>query len=448
MSHMLELGVSMRDIALLVVLSGLVWLAWLRPWVGVLGLSFLSYMHPQGYSSGFVNVFPVYATLFAVVCASLVYGLWRRRMVITSLVPFARDWRVWMLTSLWLWFGITTFFSVAPWEAWDKYLQVLKIAPPLLLTLLLINDRRKLHYLIITIALSIVLVAFKGGYWAVMTGFHDRVYGPPGSQYGDNNEFAVAVCMAIPLMVIWLHATSNRFLKGVIVVGIALCYGAALSSWSRGGLLALGVVTLLLIWHSRRKLWVLPLLTVLGVALFVQLPDEWFGRMQSLGNPTDASAQSRLAAWRIGWDVISQRPVTGAGFNAWPAYTLSTGGPLDWHSMYVEMATEHGIVGLVLWGILLLGSVFVLTLQAWRRLPNQQRWVADYSAMLQTSLAAYLVGGLTLGIAYWELPYHLVSVSILLKTIAREDIPRVRNAGTKPMEGDLVVSEDLTLASR
>jgi hypothetical protein len=34
--------------------------------------------------------------------------------------------------------------------------------------------------------------------------------------------------------------------------------------------------------------------------------------------------------------------------------------------------------------------------------------------MLQASLMAYLDGGITLGIAYWELPYHLVVLAALL----------------------------------
>ena len=45
-------------------------------------------------------------------------------------------------------------------------------------------------------------------------------------------------------------------------------------------------------------------------------------------------------------------------------------------------------------------------------------WIREYGAMLQSSLLAYLVGGITLGIAYWELPYHLVILSTLLSTFS------------------------------
>ncbi len=415
----------MRDLSLLLILLALAWLALLRPWLGVLGLAVLSYMHPQGYAQGFMKAFPSYLALFAVVCLSLAYhslreGTWRT-------LPWQRflDWRLLILATLWLWFAVSSRFSVAPWEAWDKYRDVLKILPPLVLTVLLIDNREKLHYLIVTIALSIALIALKGGYWAVMTGFQDRVYGPPASAYSGNNEFAVAAAMAIPLLVLWLHETRQPLLRLSLMGAIALSYGAALSSWSRGGMLALGAMTLLLILHSRRKWLSIPLLIALGAMLFTQLPDKWFGRMQTFtAIEADPSAQSRLAVWRIGLDFAGQHPLTGGGFNAWPALTLSTGGSLDWHSAYIEMVAEHGFVGLAIWAVLLFGTLFGLLARAWRR-RDALSWQADYGAMLAVSLAAYLVGGLTLGIAYWELPYHLVVLAVLLKRVVPEsDIRR------------------------
>jgi probable O-glycosylation ligase (exosortase A-associated) len=322
------------------------------------------------------------------------------------------DWRLYGLLGLWIWFGVTSYFSVAPWEAWDKFHDVLKILPPFFLALLLIDTREKLYYLLVAIALSILLVALKGGYWAVISGFQDRVYGPPESPYTDNNAFAVAVAMAIPLMLLWLRETCDRALRIFLLAGIALSYAGVVSSWSRGGMLALASMTLLLVWHSKRKLLAIPLLLVLVAVLFVQLPDQWFGRMESVSAyQDDQSARGRLDVWRIGIDFANAHPLTGGGFNAWPTLTLSAAGGLDWHSAYIEMLAEHGYVGLVLWAGLLTATLLSLTWNARRR----PAWQTDYGAMLQASLMAYLVGGVTLGIAYWELPYHLVVLATLLK---------------------------------
>jgi probable O-glycosylation ligase (exosortase A-associated) len=417
---MFEDGVFPRDIALAIILLGFAGLALRRPWLGLLGLAVLSYMHPQGYAPGFMKSFPAYASLFFVVVASSALALARGRLAYQSPRLLLRDWRIYALPGLWLWFALTSHFSIAHWEAWDKFHQVARILPPLALTLLLIDDRRKLHALIVTVALSIMLIAIKGGYWAVITGFQDRVYGPAGSQYGDNNEFAVAVCMAIPLLMIWLQETRERAARVFIMMGVAMCYFAVASSWSRGGMLALSVVSLVLVMQSRRKLLLTPTLLLLAGALFIQLPESWFGRMQTLGEVTaEESAASRLALWRSGIEFTLKHPIFGGGFNLWPALNLEQGG-MDWHSVYVKMAAEHGIVGLAIWAALLFGSVLHLARQAWGRIPGQPRWVAQYSAMLLTSLLAYLVGGATLGISYWEFPYLIVVFSMVLRLLGEQ----------------------------
>ena len=417
----------MPDFAIVTMLLSFAMLAIYRPWLGVLGLAVFSYMHPQGYAQGFAKNIPAFLILFGIVSLSTIAHYIRTRPPLIA--PF--DWRLVCLAGLWIWFAVSSYFAIFPSGAFEKYIDVLKILPPLLLTLLLIDSREKLRYLVVIIAASILLIAVKGGFWAVMTGFHDRVYGPPGSQYAGNNEFAVAVTMVIPLLFVWLRESQDKLLRMVIVGGILLCYGSVLSSWSRGGMLALAVVTLMLLWHSKKKLLAIPLLAVVLAGFFVQLPGNWFERMETLtAVGQDASAQSRLAAWRIGSEFVQTRPVTGGGFDAWPALTLSTGAPLDWHSAYVEMAAEHGLVGLAIWGLLLIGTLGSLTRLGMTATRKGVAWAADYAAMLRASLLAYMVGGLTLGIAYWELPYHLIVITIVLGVIATGEHGSVSNQET------------------
>ena len=56
----------------------------------------------------------------------------------------------------------------------------------------------------------------------------------------ENNAFAVATVMAIPLLVLWLRETQNKYLRFALMGSIPLCMASALSSWSRGGLLNTG----------------------------------------------------------------------------------------------------------------------------------------------------------------------------------------------------------------
>lgn len=413
----------MRDLAILLILCGMAWLAWWRPWIGVLGLAFLGGMHPQGYASGFMATFPVYMTLFVFVALAAARDFWRQR----ALPPLFFDWRLLLMVLLWGQFVLSTTQALNPWAAWPKMWEVAKLLPPLALTLLLIDSREKLRALNLAMALAIAMVVLKGGYWAVMTGFHDRVYGPPASQYGDNNEFAVATAMVIPLLALWYREVEQRGARVFLAVLIALSFAAALSSWSRGGLLSLTVVALLLVWHSRRKWLALPLLGAFAALMLVSLPEEWFARMTAFGTgQLDASAESRIEVWRLGWSQAQAHPWFGGGFQGWVYLSLPTGAPMDWHSAYVEIAAEHGLLGLGIWLSLLFGSMAALTRLVWYGRRWHLPWLGPHAAMLRASLAAYVVGSAFLGIAYWDLLYLFIVSTILLERFAR--LSRLRSS--------------------
>lgn len=409
----------MRDLALLLILATIVWAAWLKPWVGALGLAVLAYMAPQTYALGFMRGLPVYQILFIVLVLSIARDAYLRKI---QPLP-AWDWRLLIFLLLWACFLYTTWNSQFPWSAWDKFSDLSKVFLSLLPTLLLIDTRQKLFLLIVAIAASFGLVTLKGGYWAVMTGFQDRVYGPPGSHFSGNNEFAVVMAMNIPLLVLWLRETGHRSLRWLLMAMIGLSYAAVLSSWSRGGLITLGVTTLFLLWSGKRRYLAIPLLFAGGVLAIAVLPAKWFERMGSIGTyQQDDSATSRLEVWQAGLTYARDHPLTGAGFDGWIAVQPNPEHPIAWHSSYVQILTEHGLPGFTLWSLLIFGSMLSLSrLGGLARRARAPPWVGDYADMLRASLAAYAAGGLFLGLAYWDIPYHLIVLSILIGKMAKRD---------------------------
>jgi probable O-glycosylation ligase (exosortase A-associated) len=409
-----------RDLILLVILLALCVMAWRRPWVGVLGLTLLGAMHPHRYGSLLLADFPYYKTLFVVTLAATAWQFWRAR----TWPRLAWDWRLVVLGLLFVQFAISSAFALDPGAAFARWVDVAQLLPPLLLALILIDTRQKLTAYLAVVALGVALVAVKGGGGAIMSGFADRVYGPQGSQIGGNNEFAVALAMVIPLLVFVWRQTPARAFRVALGTVIALCYVAVITSWSRGGLLALVAMTVLLVWHSQRK-GLAVLLVVVGVGLAgVNLPQAWQARMQTLGNvEADQSFQGRQAAWANGLALAAAHPWVGAGFDGWyraNASTTSTDGRLgsiDWHSAYIEMLAEHGIPGVFLWGLLLGGTLFVMARLAIRARRAGEAWRADAASMVGVGLIAYLVGGLTLGIATLELMFLLLAASFLLLTV-------------------------------
>ena len=217
----------MRDIAVFIILIAAIALTLKRAWIGVLVLAVYSYLNPHAYAWGISKTFPHYQVLVILAFFMLFTSSKEDRQ------PLPSDWRIPTFYILWFYFLLTTINAVVPWAAWPKLLEVSKIYLPFLLTLLLINSRAKLFYLIATITASFALIGVKGGIWAIGTGFAHRVYGPPTTQFYENNAFAIALLMTIPLLILCLREVQKPWLRITIITSIPLCWAAALSSWTR-----------------------------------------------------------------------------------------------------------------------------------------------------------------------------------------------------------------------
>jgi putative inorganic carbon (HCO3(-)) transporter len=401
----------MRDIAVLIFLAFLIVASIKKPWHGVLALAIFSYMNPHAYAWGFVRSLPVYYTLFIIVCIAYFKSSEKQSAFF--------DWRVTAFIILWLYFGLTTYFSLVPDAAWPKFIEVTKIYLPFFFTLTLINTREKLYYLIITIACSFGIIAFKGGIFALGSGFAHRVYGPPATQYAGNNEFALATIIIIPLLVFFYSETSHKKIKTALLFAIPICIASAISSWSRGALLALVATTGYLLWHSKRKLLLLPSMFGFVYLLLPYLPEKWFSRMETLETyEEDASAAGRLETWQDGWNYTVDHPFLGAGFEGWIVVSAR-----DWHSAYVEIFSEHGFIAFAIWFSMLIGSLISLTqIQKKTKSFPELKWVNNYAKSIKASLLAYMVGSAFLGVSYWDLLYHLIFIAALIKKFALEEL--------------------------
>jgi putative inorganic carbon (hco3(-)) transporter len=132
----------------------------------------------------------------------------------------------------------------------------------------------------------------------------------------------------------------------------------------------------------------------------------------------DTSAQGRINAWHMAFNVAKVR-VTGGGFAMFQAPTFRQFAPDPWnvhdvHSIYFEVMGEHGFIGFGMF-VLLAFLVWLRANQVIRECKNdpERKWAADLAAMIQVSLVGYGAGGAFLGLAYFDLTYHLMIILIL-----------------------------------
>jgi probable O-glycosylation ligase (exosortase A-associated) len=150
----------------------------------------------------------------------------------------------------------------------------------------------------------------------------------------------------------------------------------------------------------------------------------------------DRSVQGRFNAWWFGFNLATARPIVGGGIGAYnrELFARYAPDPLDFHdahSIYFEVLAEQGFVGLGLF--LAIGLLVMLT---GRNIIRQCRgrdnlkWAADLAAMLQVSFVGYSVGGTFLGLAYFDLPYHLMALMVLTQAIVKRKL----DAGPEDIE--------------
>ncbi|OJW93049.1 putative O-glycosylation ligase, exosortase A system-associated [Thiobacillus sp. 65-1402] len=401
----------MRDLFIAGLIFGLLPFVFKRPWLGILLWSWLGYMNPHRLAWGFAYDLPFSMIVGLVTIVAFMASKEKKEM------PWTRETIVLLIFIGWMLF--TTFFAFYSDSAWLQWNKVWKIQLMVFLTALIITDRHKLHWLIWVIALSFGFYGVKGGIFTILNGGAYRVQGPSGTFIGGNNELALALVMAIPL-IRYLHLQETRkWIRIGLASAMVLTGVAAIGSQSRGGLVAMLAMGLFLWLKSRNKL-VTGIYMAVAVGIMASvMPQAWYDRMNTIETyEQDQSAQGRINAWHTAFNVAKDR-ITGGGFEMWrpPVFRQYAPDPFnvrDVHSIYFEIMGEQGFIGF--------GLFMLLGLMAWIRAQQiitrckndpEKKWASDLAAMIQVSLVGYAAGGAFLGMGYFDLPYHLMIVLVL-----------------------------------
>jgi len=386
-----------------------------RPYIGILLFSWIGYMNPHRLGWGFARDFP-----FAYIVAII---------TIISLVLFNKDTKsfpktgltfVWFLFLFWM--TLTTIFAIYPDVAIEQLIKVYKIQLFIILSLLFLGSIEKLNQLIWVIVISLCYFGVKGGVFTVLHGGSFIVWGPPGTFIEGNNELALAILMVIPLMNYLRIITDNKWIKRGLFVGMPLMGASALGSQSRGAFLAGGAMLGLLWLKSNNKAVGGIVAVIFSGVLLLLMSDSWHTRMGTIDNyEEDNSAMGRINAWQAAINLAKDRFMGGGfdGINSISIFKKYAPNPLDYHdshSIYFEVLGDHGFVGL---------TIFMLIgLLAWKMCSGVIKdtknieslsYLNTLAKMLQVSLVAYAAGGAFLGLAYFDLYYHLIVMILLCR---------------------------------
>lgn len=412
----------MRDLVLLLFVAGTLPMALVRPIIGLLLWMMFSYLNPHRLTWGFASGLP-WVMLIAVVTFFALASHADQRQA-----PLFKPTTVLMLLFLVV-VTISTSQAVMPDRAFNGFDQFAKMLAMAFVTTMLVTDREKLQWVIWVIVASFGFWGFKGGLFTVMTGGSYTVMGPPRSFFHDNNQFALIMCMIIPLMRYVQLYTTRRWLRQGMWVVIGLTAISAIGTYSRGGFLALSIVGCMLIIKSRRRLSLLVLAPALIAAIVSLMPAQYFNRIGTIDNyQQDSSAQGRIDSWKFATNLALARPWFGGGIDVWASDAeWNRHGPPGAkhraiHSIFFEVLGEQGFIGLVLFiGLLLAGYLGLARVRKQARAGPKLAWLGDLASMLQVSLIAYAVAGVLLPMPYIDLLYQMLALVAVMQVLVQRE---------------------------
>jgi O-antigen ligase len=154
------------------------------------------------------------------------------------------------------------------------------------------------------------------------------------------------------------------------------------------------------------------------------------GNEQTIYN--EASLRGRAGATQAAIAMFIDHPLVGVGRENYTLYELEyvSGTSLAYqakgippHDLYLEVAAEHGIIGLIVVGGLLLTAWRALVEARRRFLAGGDRQQAELAAWLAIGFFGYLVSSLFLHGAYLYMLWLQVALIIALRQLARSTPP-------------------------
>lgn len=250
----------------------------------------------------------------------------------------------------------------------------------------------------------------------------------------DPNDIAMIFVVTMPI-VYFLIYQSTGFAKLFLFVSMISLIFATILTVSRGGFVGLLVVGFLIFVMDTYHRWITKIMVVGAIIfLFVQFaPETYWERMHTLITYEEdyniTSEFGRKQLWINGLELMMDNPLVGVGVGAFTtamghAYGQNVSG-FKWstaHNAFVQIGAELGILGFVLFVILILSSILYM-----RRLRNKfhrehrgdcvfqdHLWL---TSAIEISLWGYVTTAIFLSVAYYSILYFLIAVCCSLRKL-------------------------------
>lgn len=260
---------------------------------------------------------------------------------------------------------------------------------------------------------------------------------------GDPNFYGQQLLVLVPLALWWVIHARSWWQRIVAIYCVAAILAGVGLSYSRGALLAVAAMLAVYFTLFRIKLKYLAYFTPIVIVAFLAAPPELKARFSTLtqflaseeekeAQVMDNSFQGRSRYLTIGQNMVLDSPLVGLGADHFKArftqYVLELGESPDSdanrnaHNYYLEVITEHGLVGLSLVMAMMIMSLqrFYQARITFLRLGNV--FMADLSGFFLVSFVGYMISAIFLHGDYPRFLWLTLGVAIAMGYAARQTL--------------------------
>lgn len=274
-----------------------------------------------------------------------------------------------------------------------------------------VDNENRLKVFVNVLIISAVFIATRGILTRQYVG--DVFFIGNGNYFTDPNEFSLYMNMMIPFSYFAMLRERTILLKLFYLFATLLFVAGVVISFSRGGFIALAVVSAILVYFSPYKKQTIPLLAVLALFVFFVSPAEWKGEMATSTDTSESTATKRLDLWTASFDVFLDNPF-GVGAKSSPPHIyqyVDDNMPHESHSIWFTTLAETGIIGITLLIALLIWSL--KQLYGIIRSADYDSYVKWFAISCFSSFVGYLVSASLLSVIYSPYVWYLATFAIV-----------------------------------
>ena len=269
-----------------------------------------------------------------------------------------------------------------------------------LLIVNLATTARRFRIVLITICGLVAWLAawstylYYAGAFQVRMGIQ-RAVGLNG-QTNDPNALGITLVTALPLFLLLWRKDAGR-IRWAMIPLTAICLWTVVLTGSRTSYIVFVALALAYALTQRYRIPATVGIVAMLVIIWFALPSQYRTRIETVDKlSSDDSYQGRLQSWRAAWEMFKHNPLTGVGVGEFSDAHGAMGGHwLNVHSLYFQVLSEMGIVGVLSFGAFLF-AVFRenrLIRKRAKKIPRCPAWFWHYPTACNLAFVGLLLTG-------------------------------------------------------